>query len=118
MLRKITATLICLLLLATATEAVGLISHSTGVLKCPSCKMKMQKIDDCRCHKKKPVSAAKIHDPCGDNEGDFHISFDRVQGVAAPEVFVPAAFVSTYLSLSYRYPTGITSDIPQPPPRR
>ena len=117
-MKKAAATLICLLLLATSTEAVGLVSHATGVLKCPLCKMKMQKIDDCRCHKKKPISAAKIHYPCGDNEGDFHISFDRIQGVTAPVVFVPAAMTSTQLFYSHSYRNGITTDIPQPPPRQ
>ena len=117
-MKKAAATLIFLLLLATSTEAVGLVSHATGVLKCPLCKMKMQKIDDCRCHKKKPVSAAKIHDPCGDTEGDFHISFDRVQAVSAAETSLLTAFATTYLTLSQNQKTGISTDIPQPPPRQ
>lgn len=117
-MKKIAALFFTLLFLATATEAVGLISQATGVLKCPLCKMKMQKIDDCRCHKKKPVSAAKIHDPCGDTEGDFHISFDRIQAVAASVTVLPAAFASTYIAFAQNNYSGISADIPQPPPRR
>ena len=116
-MRKIAALFFTLFFLATATEAVGLISQATGVLKCPLCKMKMQKIDDCRCHKKKPISAAKIHDPCGDDEGDFHISFDRLSAIlSAAEA--PVTLIQTErTALPLQTLQSYIFEVSTPPPR-
>ena len=117
-MKKLAAIMITFIFLASATDAVPLAGYWSAEYKCPRCKMKMERKGDCPCHKKNRTARAIIHDPCGDNEGDFHISFDRIQGVVAFEAFMPAAFANTSIVLSHNFHSGITTDIPQPPPRQ
>lgn len=80
-MKKLAAIAITFIFLASATDAVPLAGYWSAEYKCPRCKMKMERKGDCPCHKKNRTTRAIIHDPCGDNEGDFHISFDRLSAV-------------------------------------
>lgn len=116
-MKRLVAILIALLFLSSATDAFGLTTYLTRELKCPRCKMKIEKKNGCPCHKKKPTARPVINDPCGSDEGDFHITFDRFPSfVASAEILLtPAAPAFGLLSILDR--TGINAETPHPPPR-
>lgn len=116
-MKKIASILISLLFFASAIDALQLASHWTGDLKCPRCKMKMQKADDCRCHKKKPPQTTIIHDPCADEEGDFTIHFDRLSAVLSPITHFVPVYTAILPVPTYSRLVGTFADIPYPPPR-
>lgn len=80
-MKRLFAIVFLLFFAGTITDSFALTAHLTREYKCPRCKMKMERKGDCPCHKKKPTPRPVIHDPCGDDEGDFHISFDRLSAV-------------------------------------
>lgn len=117
-MKRLFSAFFILFFIGMLTDAFALAGHLTRELKCPRCKMKIEKKNGCPCHKKKATPNPVIHDPCGDDEGDFHVGFDRFQNFrASADVFL-TSLVAVFEFIQIPTYTGIPSEIPHPPPRR
>jgi len=118
-MQRLLATAFVALFALTISEAIPMATHAFVEVKCPKCKMKIEKKGACPCcHKKKPGNHAVIYDPCADEDGDYTIHFDRVQAVTATLAAVHPQFISAIVHAVEPLLVAVVPETHSPPPRR
>ncbi|MBS0617100.1 MAG: hypothetical protein JSR44_02875 [Spirochaetes bacterium] len=118
-MRRLLATAFLVLFALATSEAVPMATHAFVEVKCPKCKMKIEKKGACPCcHKKKPGNHAVIYDPCADEDGDYTIHFDRVNAVTTTLAAVHPHFISAIVHTSEPMFLALMPETHSPPPRR